>query len=384
MWVLVPLFILAGVSLRLASLGFFSADMPIFLDWYDHLARGGFGALREPFSTYTPSYLYLLFLVTQTAGFVPEVTAIKLIPIAFDFLSAFLVYKILNLRYPGGVTAWLGAALFLLLPTVWLNSSYWGQVDGIYTFFLLACMFFLMKDQPFPAMIFLGISFSFKAQAVFLGPLVLLLMIRKKIPWYFLGIVPAVYALMMIPAALAGRPVIELLTVYIAQADVYHSLSLLAPNIYILMLDLYNTPIILAGMTLTLILASAWAILYARKFQELTPQVILWCGLISVVLMPFFLPKMHDRYFYPADVLSFLVAFYVPRGWLLALGYQWVSGSVYFLYFKWSTNPIESLLSGNILIVAFLVNLVLLGFLFLYPWKLTPAHLTPDTERHAT
>ena len=34
---------------------------------------------------------------------------------------------------------------------------------------------------------------------------------------------------------------------------------------------------------------------------------------MSVALVPFLLPKMHDRYFYPADIFSLLAAFYMPE-----------------------------------------------------------------------
>jgi Gpi18-like mannosyltransferase len=33
--------------------------------------------------------------------------------------------------------------------------------------------------------------------------------------------------------------------------------------------------------------------------------------------VPFFLPRMHERYFYLADVISLLYAFYNPRRWYL-------------------------------------------------------------------
>jgi len=370
-WILVPLLILAAISLRFAGLNFVSIDIHDFLlDWYNKLATNGFAALREPFSNYTPPYLYLLFVVTQTVGFIPKVAAMKLLSICFDFLNAFLVYKILKIRYPQGATALIGAVVFLLLPTILLNSAYWGQSDGIYTFFLLACLFFLMKDRPFLAMIFLGISFSFKAQAVFLGPLVLLLIVKKKIPWFYLGVVPLVYALMMIPAALAGRPIIELLTIYAGQAGTYHTLSEHAPNLYLFIPNTLYTPVLLIGLITTVLIALTWTAIYARKLKEFTPQTILLCALVSVAFMPFFLPKMHDRYFYPAEVFSFVAAFYFPNMWLLALGYQLVSGLVYYVVLTASAMPVDPALAGSILIFGAFINTALTGFVFWKQWRL--------------
>jgi Gpi18-like mannosyltransferase len=371
-WVLIPTLIFVGIGLRFSGLSFASIDIEDFLlNWYDRLALDGFVALREPFSNYTPPYLYLLFLMTKTANFIPKIAAIKLLSICFDFLNVFLVYKILKIRYPQGVTALTGAALFLVLPTILLNSSYWGQSDAIYTFFLLACVFFLMKDQSLIAVIFLGVAFSFKAQAAFLGPLLLLLIVKKKIPWFYLGIVPLVYGLMMIPAALTGRSMIELLTIYVNQTGFYQTLSEHAPNLYLFIPNSLYGPVLVIGLLMTALVALTWTTMYALKLKEFTPQTILLCSLVSVAFMPFFLPKMHDRYFYLAEVFSFLVAFYFPGMWLVALGYQIVSGLVYSVVLRANVTQVEPALAGSILILAAFLNTALIGYVFWKQWKLT-------------
>ena len=92
--------------------------------------------------------------------------------------------------------------------------------------------------------------------------------------------------------------------------------------------------------------------------------------------MPFFLPKMHDRYFYLAEVLSFLVAFYFPGGWLLAIGYQLVSGLTYSVYLIRSVMPLDLTLTRELLMTAALLNTALMGFIFWKQWKLT------DSDRY--
>lgn len=42
-------------------------------------------------------------------------------------------------------------------------------------------------------------------------------------------------------------------------------------------------------------------------------NLIVKLALVSAILMPFTLPHMHERYFFPADVLSIIYAFYFPR-----------------------------------------------------------------------
>jgi Gpi18-like mannosyltransferase len=57
------------------------------------------------------------------------------------------------------------------------------------------------------------------------------------------------------------------------------------------------------------------------------------------LLSPFLLPRMHERYFYSADVLSILYAFYFPRRWfvpLLVIGSSFLS----YLPFLFGGTPV--------------------------------------------
>ena len=51
---------------------------------------------------------------------------------------------------------------------------------------------------------------------------------------------------------------------------------------------------------------------------------------VSVVIMPYFLPKMHDRYFFAADVISIIFAFYFPRYFFVSIIVGMVSFFSYF------------------------------------------------------
>ncbi len=362
--------VLAGLVIRISGLEFVSFDMKDFLvHWYDIIAADGFASLREPFSNYTPPYLYLLTLATTSESFLPKVAAIKLISIFFDLCNAFVIFKILKIKYPEGSTALLGASSFLLLPTIFLNSAVWGQADSIYTCFLLACLYFLMKDRPLLAIIFLGISFAFKAQAVFLTPLLLLLTLRKRIPWYYFGIVPLVYILLMLPAVLTGRPFMDLMTIYIDQAGKYTGLSMHAPTLYVFIPEGFYTPALVGGFLITAAVVGAWLWMYTRKIREFTPGVILICALVSVAILPFYLPKMHDRYFYLADVFSFLVVFYFPRYWFLAVGYQVVSGMAYSLFLVPSVIPLKRRIADPIIYGSAILNVIVMSLALWAQWR---------------
>ena len=53
-------------------------------------------------------------------------------------------------------------------------------------------------------------------------------------------------------------------------------------------------------------------------------------ALISVLFPPFLLPGVHERYFFAADVLSVVYAFYYPKQWYVPLLVQFASGFSYF------------------------------------------------------
>jgi len=177
--------------------------------------------------------------------------------------------------------------------------------------------------------------------------------------------IPIMYVLMMIPAALTGRPLVKLLTIYATQEETYSRLTSHAPNLYLFLptkISIVDTTLI--GVLITGMIALAWVSMSASRIKEVTPKTILLCALVSVAFMPFFLPKMHERYFYLADCLSFLAAFYFPQAWLVALGYQLVSILTYSIFLFSSVIPVSHVFARNLLITAVFVNTALITYLF--------------------
>ena len=207
-------------------------------------------------------------------------------------------------------------AIFAILfaPTVVLNSAYWGQADVLYTTALIACIYFLMTQKYALAMIFFGISISFKLQAVFLSPLLFAFFLKKEISWKYFLLIPAVMFLAALPAWIAGRSLIDILLIYPAQAESFGQLNMHAPSIFSWVPDggqfyPYFYP---AGLVLGAATGFIFSVLIYKNQTNVTPPIILELALYSVMIMPFVLPKMHDRYFYPADIITILFAFYFP------------------------------------------------------------------------
>jgi len=283
--------------------------------WYNTIKGEGFSAFGHNFSDYNPPYLYLLYLI---ARFIPDtsiVLATKLPSMIADFVSAWLVYRIVRLKYVDSPFPFLAALAILFAPTVVINSAFWGQLDALYTCALLATLYSILIKKYGLAMLMFGLSVSFKAQAIFLLPLLIALLIRKEIPWKYFLLIPLVMILALVPSWVAGRPPLELLLIYPSQAGEYKQLAMNAPSVFSLVPASGRFYIYYYHAALISAVAAGifFSIFVSKSPAKLTPSILLELALIAVLMIPFILPKMHERYFYPADVISIIFAFYFPR-----------------------------------------------------------------------
>ena len=331
--------LIISLFLRIRLLTIETGDYEWFLSpWYDYISgHGGFRALKDDFSNYTPPYLYLLTLATYLP--IPKVYAIKWISVIFDFVLATLVMLIVRFKYENKTLWILSFFLTLFTPTVIINSAYWGQCDAIYTSALLASVYFIISKRPVLSVIFLGVALTLKLQAVFLFPLFLILYLKKEIPLKVFLLIPAVYVVLVAPAWLIGRPFMDLLTIHIKHAQTYSKLTLNAPNIY--QWVPYNRSLEKASLFFAAAFIYLFCFVVYKSKVELDKNIIVKLALVSAILTPFTLPHMHERYFFPADVLSIIYALYFPRYFfvpLLVISASFVS-YLPFLFFNGEPRP---------------------------------------------
>ncbi|MCB2214387.1 DUF2029 domain-containing protein [bacterium] len=352
---------LIALGLRLSTWDIKSGDMEGFLlKWYDHISvHGRFQSFSEDFYNYTPSYIYLMSFMTSFR-FIPPILAIKLISIVFDFLAAFFVFKIVQLKYSEGSVPHIASAVFLFAPTVFFNSAVWGQCDIIYTTGILAVVYFCLAEKDLPAVIAFGIALAFKLQAVFIAPLLLILILKRRIRWWLFFLVPAVYLLSILPAWIAGRPFSELISIYFSQANVYPYLSLYAPNLYQWLGNEYYAAFVIMGMLLTAGLVVLGIFAFFERKIRLDRDAIVALATLSVLAVPFFLPKMHDRYFFPADVLAIVFAFYFPKHFYVPIVVGLTSFMTY-ISFLFDITPVKFTLLPFGLLAMIVVIIVQLG-----------------------
>ena len=311
-------FLISFISLlmlliRISFFDFYSGDMIHYLEpWMDTLRKnGGFLALKREVGNYNMAYMYLLALGSYLP--IPSIIYIKLLSVIADFLMALFSYKIIKLLTKNDknskIYAILGYFLVIASPTVFLNSSVWGQCDSIYTLFILISIYFYLSKRTTLSFIFLGISFSFKLQAIFILPAYILMFLKDKdIRFYHFLIIPLVNIISLIPANLLGRPWGELIAIYFSQTGYYKALTMNMPNLYTFISFNDNNYDMLFKLgilgTLT-IFAIIFFIFLFLKFKCKKEDIIL-IGILGIMICVYFLPGMHDRYMYTADVLVIL------------------------------------------------------------------------------
>ena len=335
----------AAVALYLLMLPLHSGDMDYFLlPWYETIERNGVAALSGEYSNYSPPYLYLLFLASFFSDFLPSIVLVKSVPIAFTFFSALVFSLIIFESTKNRQLALVAAFVFPLVPSVAANAAWWGQSDSIYTSLLLCAFLFSLKRKPYCVVLFFTLAFAFKAQSVFFLPYLLYLLLRKEVPWKAVLLIPAIYLAMMFPAWLAGRSALELARIYLEQGNYYRELSMYAPNPWALVQRFtdvtYETGVV-AGILLA-VAANLVLVLRALQIRDDDRSVRLFLVAAALLISPYLLPKMHERYFYPADVFLAMLAFIHPQCRYAALSIQAASAAVTLAYLSGHTGAQEA------------------------------------------
>src|SRR5262245_59842421 len=203
------------------------SDFALFLyPWMDVIRHEGLRSIAGGFSEYTPPYIYLLNLAALIEPAVGTMAAIKLINLPFVISCAWSIGAVVRQASGNRDLGKIAAAVTLFCPSLLINSFAHGQCDAIFTSFVIWFAYFAMRDRPALACLMFVLAVSFKLQAIFVSPLLLTLLLWRRMKLWHLMIIPATYVLMMVPAALAGRPWERLLTIYLRQGDLMQDLSL--------------------------------------------------------------------------------------------------------------------------------------------------------------
>lgn len=317
------LLILASVIIRwhMAPIEMLSPDYQNYIsNWFEYYQTHGLAGLREPIGNY---YIpYNLFLALSSYLPFKAWLPVSLFSCLFEYLAAWYIYKIsgLLLESNGDPTtdrttkrkALLTGVISLFIPITFLNSSLWKQCDSIYVCFIIMAIYYVLKDKYGRSLLFLGLGFIFKLQAVFLLPFYILLYIgrKKNLSILHFLIIPLTYLLGGLPAVLAGRRITNVYGIYYRQMrqEGYNAMTINFPNLYGLGLSDYPA-LSLPFTILTMCIFILFAIFLQRYFKYQNRSHLVYIAIWCLWTCAMFLPAIHERYNYAVELLT--VAFYL-------------------------------------------------------------------------
>ena len=152
----------------------YDVDISCFLSWGGSMVRHGPGAFYQnvSFCDYVPGYLYVLWLkgALFTSDYSLNLLIIKTVPIICDALGAYLIFREGKKELNHKAASALGL-LYAFNPAIALTSAAWGQIDSVYTFFLLLTVIYTVKRKWRLAIPLYVLSVLIKPQALLFGPL---------------------------------------------------------------------------------------------------------------------------------------------------------------------------------------------------------------------
>ena len=189
--------VIAAVALNLYALCWATIppDLVQFvMPWYDHiLERGPVDAFTEPFSNYTPPYLYLLAASSLVHPLLQPLDVIKWLSVAG---TAFLALAVADLvKAMGGEPK--RAAFTFIVPTIALNAALLGQCDALWAGACVLAVAAMIRGMTVKSLVWCGVAIAFKAQAAFIAPFIIGGLIGRRAPLRQWTIPALVYAALM-------------------------------------------------------------------------------------------------------------------------------------------------------------------------------------------
>lgn len=270
-------------------------------------------------SNYTPVYNYFLILFAKTG--VNSLYAIKYLTFLFSILLA-ISMELLISKISGSKFNILHLMIFLLVPTICTEFSWWGQCDAIYTSFCLLAFYFALSKKSKLSFLFVGIAFAFKLQFLFIVPILFVLLIIKDengehyLKWKDIWIGPVMYLLNILPV-FVGRSFVDVLSVYFTQGGFYDRLSQDCANLCSIFDFLglgsgfaYKFLLVFQVLiSITIVLLFVIFLIKYSKSNKLTSYDLTFFATIISFCMVFFMPKMLDRFYFLTVSLGIVLYF---------------------------------------------------------------------------
>lgn len=319
----------------------FPQDMSCFSYWADSVFEQGFSKFYslEAFVDYPPGYLYVLYVVgalRKLTGLMgvegASAVLIKMPAMLCDLGIGYVIYKV-ACRYTKHNYAMLFSALYIFNPAIIINSATWGQVDAVFTLFVVLMIYFVTEKKLPIAYFILAIGILIKPQTLIFTPVLIYGIIDQVFLTEFtwkrmfkelaIGLSAiAVMFLLALPYGLA-----DVISQYVDTLGSYEFVSVNAYNLWSLFglnwHDQNDVFIVLSYkqwgtfFIVAIVAVSAW---FCLRNKESESKYYL-TGALIVSSMFMISVRMHERYMYPALALLLIAAAVKrQRGYYIAYG----------------------------------------------------------------
>lgn len=312
-----------------ASVRGYSVDIGCFTAWGDMAFSQGiphmyaYAAQNNIFLDYPPGYMYILYLVgllrhvfSLSADSGVFLVLLKLPATLFELGTAYLVWRI-GCKQEKQTAGLALAAVYAFHPAFITTASLWGQVDGVFIFFLLLAFYLLSEKRHMASTAAYAVALLVKPQALVFFPIYLwyiidLFMKKEKGTWLLvtkcIGVGVVVFIAGILPFS-AGQEWNWIWKLYMGTLSSYRYATLNTFNLYAIFggnftaleETLLGIPYQIWGVAWMAAVVLASAYVY-RKRSILTAAAFLNIGLCLLGT------KMHERYILPSLALL-LVAY---------------------------------------------------------------------------
>lgn len=232
------------VRMYLSTLQGFEFDISLFRTWSRGVHFTGISNFYHGVkSDYPPLYIYILWAVGAfyklfiSSSFdiqSPVFTILLKTPaIIADIATALLIFLIVR-KYGSFNMSFLSMTVYAFNPAIIYNSAIWGQVDSVYTLFLMFALMEFVSGKPMIAGTSLALGILTKPQSLVLVPLFALIMLKKHSLLTFVKVSIAsftIFVLVALPFYL-NTSIFGLFRLYFSSYTQYPFNSLNALNIW--------------------------------------------------------------------------------------------------------------------------------------------------------
>lgn len=302
-------------------------DTTMFLAWAEAMREHGLTAIYDIAITsfgfrvnYPPVFLYVLWGLAHTMP-VLTISLLKLPAILVDLVLGWFVWRALHTQ--SMVRQFVGTAAVLLNPAVFLISSFWGQVDNLYTLFAALAVWAAARNRFAGAGALAALAVCTKLQAMVIIPVLVGLLLctgSRRIVYRCTGGAVLTGLVLLAPFLVAGKFAV-FVRPFLGAVKQYAYLTMNAMNVWWpvahgkLVSDdvrFFGISAFAIGMGLVMVswVWAGWWAMRRRNFSD-TMFAAAFCALTFF----FFATEMHERYVFPVFI-------FLP----LTLGAYWRSG----------------------------------------------------------